>query len=102
MDTGTVSDPVVGDLFGTFPKIGEPQFRPQNTIVLITGTPKKASLILGNPHLELVAEPGWLAPMNTAKIDLQTLSVRLSQQRSVFMGPRTRASSTQALPATFQ
>ena len=31
-----------------FPKIGGPQYTPQNTIVLITGAPKKVSLILGN------------------------------------------------------
>ena len=28
-----------------------PQYRPQNTIVLIIGTPKMVPLILGNPHL---------------------------------------------------
>ena len=34
-----------------FPKIGGPQYRPQNTIVLIIGTPKKEPLILGSPHM---------------------------------------------------
>ena len=29
-----------------------PQYRPQNTIVLIIGTPKKVPLILGNPHID--------------------------------------------------
>ena len=38
-----------GRLCGSFPKIGEPQYRPQNTIVLIIGTPKRVPLILGNP-----------------------------------------------------
>ena len=28
-----------------------PQCRPQNTIVLIVGTPKKVPIILGNPHM---------------------------------------------------
>ena len=36
-----------------FPKIGGPQYGPQNTIVLIMGTPKKEPLILGSPHVEL-------------------------------------------------
>ena len=35
-----------------FPKIGGPQYRPQNTIVLNMGTPKKVPLILGNPHIK--------------------------------------------------
>ena len=34
-----------------FPKIRGPQYRPQNIIVLIIGTPKRVPLILGNPHL---------------------------------------------------
>ena len=34
-----------------FPKIRGPQYRPQYTIVLIMGTPKKVPLILGNYHL---------------------------------------------------
>ena len=34
-----------------FPKIGGPQYRPQNTIILIIGTPKKVPLILGNPYI---------------------------------------------------
>ena len=34
-----------------FPKITGPQYRPQYTIVLIMGTPKKVPLILGNPHI---------------------------------------------------
>ena len=29
-----------------------PQYRPQNTIVLIMGTPKRVPLILGNPQLD--------------------------------------------------
>ena len=33
------------------PKIGETQYRPKNTIVLIMGTPKRVPLISGNPHL---------------------------------------------------
>ena len=33
-----------------FPKIRGPQSRPQNTIVLIMGTPTKVPLILGNPQ----------------------------------------------------
>ena len=32
-----------------FPKIGEPQYRPQNIIVLTIRIPKKVPLILGNP-----------------------------------------------------
>ena len=39
--------------FGTVPKLGEPQYRPQYIIVLIMGAPKKVPLILGNPHLGL-------------------------------------------------
>ena len=34
------------------PYMRGPQYRPQYTIVLIVGTPKKVSLILGNPHFE--------------------------------------------------
>ena len=30
-----------------------PQYRPQNTIILIIGTPKKVPLILGNPQVPL-------------------------------------------------
>ena len=30
-------------------QIGEPQYRPQNAIILIIGTPKKVPLIWGNP-----------------------------------------------------
>ena len=40
------------DVSGTFPKLGEPQYRPQYIIVLIMGTSKKVPLILGNPHLD--------------------------------------------------
>ena len=32
-------------------QIGGPQYRPQNTIILIMGTPKMVPLILGNPHM---------------------------------------------------
>ena len=35
------------------PKRRGPQYRPQNTIVLIRGTPKKVPLIFGNPHIFL-------------------------------------------------
>ena len=28
-------------LYGSFPKQGEPKYRPQNTIILIMGTPKE-------------------------------------------------------------
>ena len=34
-----------------FPKIGESRYRPQNTIVLIMGTPKKGSLTLGHSRV---------------------------------------------------
>ena len=34
-----------------FPKIGGPQYRPRNTMILIMGTPKKVPPILGNPHI---------------------------------------------------
>ena len=30
--------------------MGPPQYRPQNIIILIMGTPKKVPIILGNPH----------------------------------------------------
>ena len=43
-------------LFGNFPNLGGPQYRPQNTIILIVGTPKMVPLILGNPHLGSSAE----------------------------------------------
>ena len=36
---------------GEFPKIGGPQYRPPNTIVLIMGTLRMVPLILGNPHI---------------------------------------------------
>ena len=39
------------------PKRRGPQYRPQNTIVLIRGTPKKVPLILGNPPHIPVAKP---------------------------------------------
>ena len=32
---------------------GEPQYRPQNVIIRIMGTPKKVPLILRNPHIDL-------------------------------------------------
>ena len=38
-------------LFGSFPKSGDPNIDPKNTIILIMGTPNKVPLILGNPHL---------------------------------------------------
>ena len=41
----------------SFPKIGEPQDRPQNAIVLIMGTPKKVPIILGNPHFIMQGDP---------------------------------------------
>ena len=34
------------------PKQGEPQCRPQNTTVLIMGTPKMVPLIMGNPQIK--------------------------------------------------
>ena len=37
------------------PIIRGPQYRPKNSIVLITGTPKMVPRILGNPHLGLRA-----------------------------------------------
>ena len=37
-------------LFWQFPKIRAPQYRPQYTIVLVIGIPKKVPLSLGNPH----------------------------------------------------
>ena len=36
---------------GSFPKKRGTQYRPQNTIILIIGTPKKVPLILGKLHL---------------------------------------------------
>ena len=41
-----------GPLSGSF------QYRPQNTIVLIIGTPKKVPLMLGNPQVKLHGFPG--------------------------------------------
>ena len=35
------------------PKMGEPQYRPQYTLIRTLGTSKKAPLILGNTHLGL-------------------------------------------------
>ena len=35
------------------PKLGDPQYRPQNTILLNIGTPKRVPLILGNPPYEV-------------------------------------------------
>ena len=48
-----VAKSVVGKLgnIWEFPKIVGPQYRPQNTIVLIIGTAKMVPLILGNPHM---------------------------------------------------
>ena len=37
-----------------FPKIGGPQYRPPNTIMLIMGTPKKVHLIWGNPYIGIM------------------------------------------------
>ena len=36
---------------GVSPKIRVHQHRPQNTIVLVLGTPQKVPLILGNPNM---------------------------------------------------
>ena len=41
--------------FGSF---RGPQYRPQNTIVPIIGTPQKVRLIMGNPHLG-ARDLGW-------------------------------------------
>ena len=41
--------PVPKNEYGSFPKKGEPQHRPQYTIILIMATPKMVPLILGNP-----------------------------------------------------
>ena len=38
------------------------QYRPQNTIVLIIGTPKKVPIILGNPHLGITVP--WTLNIN--------------------------------------
>ena len=35
-----------------FPQIGGPQYRPQNTRILIIGTPKKVPLILGTTQCD--------------------------------------------------
>ena len=35
------------------PKTAGPPYRPQNTTVLFTGTPKKEGLVLGNPQIDL-------------------------------------------------
>ena len=41
--------PREGGVIWKFPKIRGPQYRPQDIIILIMGTPKKVLLILGNP-----------------------------------------------------
>ena len=48
-----------------FPKIGEPQYGPQYTIVLNIRIPKKVPLILGNPHIgtAYVCQDGMVASM---------------------------------------
>ena len=39
--------------FGSFHKIGAPQYGSQNTIILMAGTARKGPLILGNLHFPL-------------------------------------------------
>ena len=41
---------ILGSILGS-PNFGKLSYRPQNTIVLIMGTPKTAPLALGNPFL---------------------------------------------------
>ena len=41
--------------FGSFPRKGEPHYRPLNSVILIMGTLKKRSLILGYPRPYIVA-----------------------------------------------
>ena len=36
-------------VYGSFPKQGELQYRPQNVLI---GTPKMVPLVLGNPHID--------------------------------------------------
>ena len=43
--------PSAAEASRSFPKIRIPQYRPQYTIALIIGTPKRVPLILGNPPL---------------------------------------------------
>ena len=38
-------------LYGNFPKLGDPRYRPQHIVILIMGTSKKAPLLLGNLHI---------------------------------------------------
>ena len=44
-----------------------PQYRPQNIIILIIGTPKKVPLILGNPHMESLNIHGSMTSMAPMK-----------------------------------
>ena len=44
-------------LYGSFPKMRGPQYRPQDAIVLILGTPEKVPVILGNPKPETLYTP---------------------------------------------
>ena len=50
--SGASSGVQVATVFGSFPKQGDPQYRPQNIIIR---TPKTVPPMLGNPHLELRA-----------------------------------------------
>ena len=53
---------LLGDLeLWLFPKKREPQYRPQNTIVLILGTPKRVPLNWGNPAVNLRSAGEMLA-----------------------------------------
>ena len=47
-----------GQIRGGVGKIRVPQYRVQNTIVLIMGTPKMVPIILGNPQIGMIMQLG--------------------------------------------
>ena len=54
----------------------EAQYRPQNTIILSIGTPKKGPLLSGNPRIGLCRLQGYVGVIGTCTGDVPMLVVR--------------------------
>ena len=55
-----------------------PQYRPQNTIVLIMGAPKKEPLILGSPQINLNSTPHGRGSVSVGSVETETLQELMS------------------------
>ena len=63
-------------IFGNFPKYGDPQYGPQEAVILTIGTPQRGTPILGNPHM-LLEFRGEVGPLRNPTAFYNSKSERL-------------------------